>query len=258
MDGFCKRKIFLVAGSLLVMVATAFGQISTAGAGIRLGVLPVLDLTHPPLAANPYRAQPDSSLEKYFQALQHELSTNLQAEEGIFLAAQETLATALRARPDFNPFHADSIRQFSASLQLQKLLLPTLEMRSANREDASLWRLRLRWLDASSGEMTKFHVVEYSKTLQDTAFIGFDVSAAIRALLDAPELVLAQDQQVARLPTLKDLPPVLAEQPKSRRWLWYLSTSVLLGGSSAYLLLNRNEKSEAKRLLPEPPGPPPN
>ncbi len=256
MDGFCKRKIFLVAGGLFALVATAFSQISTAG--IRLGVLPVLDLTHPPLAANPYRVQPDSALEKYFQALHHELSINLQAEESIFLAAKETLATALRARPDFNPFHADSIRQFSASLQLQKLLLPTLEMRSANREDASFWRLRLRWLDAISGEMTKFHVVEYRRTPQDTALIGFDVSAAIRALLDAPELVLAQDQQVARLPTLKDLPPVLTEQPKSRRWLWYLSTTALLGGSSVYWLLNHKKDGGGKRLLPEPPGPPPN
>ncbi len=255
MDGF--RKKTLVVFSCLFMTATAaFSQTPFSGDGIRLGVLPALALSNPPFASSSYRISADSSFEQRAQVLRRRLFSALQAEAGLFVVAHDTLLAALRAHPDFNPLLADSVRHFCQALQLQKLLLPALEIASGSQERAQHWRVMLRWLDAASGEMTKFHVSEFEITPQDSALLGFDAQTAARALINAPELILSHEQQVAMLPTLKEVPPALTVKNKSRRWLWYASAAALLSGGSAYWLLEEKDKALAKRLLPEPPGPP--
>jgi hypothetical protein len=243
MDGSCKKNL----GQLLFLsVALACSTMLQAQERQRLGLLPAVFAT----SASPASALSDSSNKFLLNALQRQLSA-------AFAVEQSFICVRLDAPHALDLYRADSVRLFCQTHQVEKLLSPSLEASfdpaSMNRRN----RVSLRWLDAASGEMTKFHTVEFENAMQDTALSGFDARAALRALLEAPELILTQEQQVALLPALRDLPAPAEVQRKSRRWLWYVSAAALLSGSSAYLLLEEKEASRTKRLLPEPPGPPP-
>ncbi len=252
MDGPHQNIVLQFFLGLFAAVA-ALGQTPPAQERVRLGLLPAIVTTQPAPPRSLALAPPDSLFEPHAAALHRHLLAALAAEKSITLVCGDSL----HLRPALDPFNADSVRLFCQNLQLAKLLLPTLEFSSSPSAEAARARVMLRWLDAVSGEMTKFHVIEFESSRRDTSLSGFEARAAAQTLLEAPELILTQEQQIALLPALRDLPPPAEVRRKSRRWLWYVSAAALLSGSSAYLLLHEPQEAHTKRFLPEPPGPPP-
>ncbi len=251
MDGSCKRNLLRIPLILFHIVAATLSPGVLAQENARLGLLPAVYAS----PAAPSAVLPNSSPEKLRFALQRKLYDALALEPNLTLvlidAQNSNLPEALENFP------ADSVRRFCQKFQLEKLLLPSWEVASTTADAKQRHRVLLRWLDAASGEMTKFQIAEFESAADDTGLVGFEAHAAVRALLDAPELILSQDQQaVALLPALRELPQV-SPQSRSHRWLWYVSAAALLGGGSAYLLLQAPQNESTKRLLPEPPGPPP-
>lgn len=250
MDGSCKKNLTQILLKLSTVVVAACCPTLLAQDNSRLGLLPA-QLGSP----RTHLASSDSFTTRLRSAVQRKLQAALAAEPNLSLVLFNAQTSNLPSVLEHFP--ADSVRLFCQNHRLEKLLLPSLEMTSASSNATQQHRVFLRWLDAASGEMTKFQIIEFESTEQDTALTGFDAPTAVRALLDAPELILTQEQQaVALLPALRDL-PTIASPPRSRRWLWYASAAALLGGGSAYLLMREPQTERAKRLLPEPPGPPP-
>ena len=250
MDGSCEKNLTQVLLKLFTVVVAACGSTLLAQDNSRLGLLPAL-LPSP----RTHLASSDTFMTRLRAVVQRKLQAALAVEPNLalvpFNAQTSNLPSALEHFP------ADSVRLFCQNHRLEKLLSPSLESMSASSNATQQHRVFLRWLDAASGEMTKFQIIEFESTTQDTAFAGFDAHTAVRALLDAPELILSQEQQaVALLPALRDLSAV-ASPPRSRRWLWLVSAAVVLGGGSAYLLMQEPQSERTKRFLPEPPGPPP-
>lgn len=243
MDGFCKKKLNRLLLVLFMSVALACSMNLQAQESQRLGLLPAVFATPTPTLSG----SPDKIL---LEALQRRLDAALEAEQSI-------ACVRLAAAHALDLFNADSVRLLCQKHHLEKLLAPALESSFDQAAAMRRHRVQLRWLDAASGEMTKFHVTEFESALPDTALSGFDASAALRALLEAPELILTQEQHVALLPALRELPAPVVAQPNSKRWLWYVSAAAVLSGGSTYWLLHEQKNSSTKSLLPEPPGPPP-
>ncbi|MEK7730097.1 MAG: hypothetical protein AAB354_16945 [candidate division KSB1 bacterium] len=248
MDGSLKKNALQFLFGLLAIVS-AFARTAFAQESTRLGLLPAIITT--PLSP-PGLASFDSLFAPHVAALQRGLLAALRSENSLTLVRADSLPWhALDA------FNAEDVRRFGHKFQLAKLLVPVLEISSHTPAEIMRGRVLLRWLDAASGEMTKFHVVDFECAARDTALSGFEARAALSALMEAPELIFAQEQQVAMLPALRELPPPVVARPQTRRWLYYVSAAALLSGGSAYLLLHGGHDSPTKRLLPEPPGPPP-
>lgn len=251
MDGSCKRNLRRIPLTLFCIVAAILSSGLLAQESSRLGLLPAVFAS----PSAPSAALPNTFTAALRSVLQRKLHDALAIEPNLTLLSFDAQTPSLPAT--LEKFPADSVRLFCQKFQLEKLLLPSWELSSASDDGKQQHRVLLRWLDAASGEMTKFQIAEFESAADDTTLAGFEAQAAVRALLDAPELILSQDQQaVALLPALRELPQV-STPSRSRRWLWYVSAAALLGGGSAYLLLQETQSTNTKRLLPEPPGPPP-
>lgn len=254
MDGSGRNKIIrAVLFCVLTRSTTVLCQAQPVREPLQIGLLPPLHLSMAQTVVSPYHFNADSSFARSWHIVYERLVDALR-EEHLTLTSQEALAAVLHASPDFNPFVPDSVQRLCRSLRLHKLLLPTFAPSETDTSGTRRWRLHIGWLDAASGETTKFQTAEFES---DSLVPSFDAKTFVRALLDAPEFIITQEQSLSLLPVLKDLPSPVVAQSASPRWRWYVSAAVLLGGGSAYWLLKEKGKPLPKRLLPEPPAPPP-
>ncbi len=239
----------------------AAGLCQTAGGQDRLRVA-----IYPAIAAPP---QPHSGLAAHaktdsaFARLSTQISTLLSSalpEESLIPLPPETFSEFLRSRPAFDPFHPDSVSKLCAAFAVQKMVLPVVNVIAQPSQPLGL-RVILRWLDGASGEVTKVHASEHRlQQVGEAAYAltpDFDARVLMQALLGAPELIFSQEETVTPLPLPLALSEPAVARSKSRKWWWYLSAAAVVGGGSAYWLLGREAAEGQPKLLPEPPGPPP-
>ncbi|MGH7491541.1 MAG: hypothetical protein ACREOO_04015 [bacterium] len=250
---------------LPVFVAAGYCQTTIVSDRIRIGVYPAV-FSSPQV---PVEVEPQLGADSAFVLWSKRISTLLAAallNEDLEVLPPETFVDFLQSRPAYDPFHPDSVRILCSAFAVGKLVLPIIstvtDAPSAKVSQPPVRiRLSLHWLDGASGEVTRLHVSEYQVPRdRDTASVlvdAFDARAATEALLGAPELIISQEEELAPLPLPLALPQPAMTNHKSRKLLWYLSAAAVIGGGSAYLFLGRSEAGGDRKLLPEPPGPPP-
>jgi len=252
----------LIFAALATLVLPAFwaGGFCQTNALDRLciGIYPAIFATSQFQGGANRHLPPDSAMARLPAQISSLLCAALRQEHLTFLPP-DSFAHFLHSRPAFDPFHPDSVRKFCAAFTVHKLILPVVSP-ALEAGTPPRMRLMLRWLDGASGEVTKLRMSEHPVAQKNGAVTlvaeSFDATMLIQNLINAPELIIAQEESVAPLPVALALPPPVVNSNNSRKWIWYLSAAAL-GGGSAYWLWGRGGEADKPGLLPEPPGPPP-
>lgn len=211
---------------------------------------------------------------KQSQAFVQALTQACRAEPRYVTLAENTLAAYLQKRRHFSIFSADSAQALCKNLALDYLIVSKLERNAAN--DDVTWQVTLRWLDGSTGQVTKIYTQDCHG--DPAAPDSFPLHELLSSLLESPDIIVPIDNppseaampEPARAmnPTTVDSssieqhnPALLPRQiqPKhGRSWWWYVTGVALISGGSAAFLLKNSAKSgtPGKTLLPEPPDPP--
>lgn len=186
------------------------------------------------------------------------------------VTSENTLAVYLKKRRKFSIFISDSVQTLCKNLALQYLLAVSLEPQT-EASAPNLWPITLRWLEGSTGQISKIHTGEYQGD-PNTAE-SFPLNEMLNALLDAPDIIVPGDHALTEMPltvpmpeitaspndsTARDTQPAVTPTKRGRSWLWYVTGAALVSGGSAAILLKNPAKNEptGKALLPEPPDPP--
>ena len=253
---------FSVLFSVTVFSAALHAQNIVPADSLSIGVYPVILAKKSGAAGDTHDLVTDSLVETRARELGAMLADAFQREQARPVVFPATIAHYLSNHRDFAPFVADSVQQLCQHLSLRKLVLPAIETLVADSGAVQRWRLMLRWLEATSGEMTKFLVSEFEVDPRfplgkDSQPDSFDAGRIVKELLAAPEIILPQEPQSQALPELQNPPALETLSVKKSRWYWYLGAAAAIGGGSAYFLLYHEDKSEpSPALLPEPPEPP--
>lgn len=196
------------------------------------------------------------------QAMLAALAQICRDESHLEIAADTALATYLEKRPNFSILVADSVQTLCQNLNIDYLVTLKFEsippVEAPPDSGALTWQITLRWLDGSTGQMTKTFAREYAGDIN--APESFPLRELFRTLLESPEVILPVDNLLVEMPA-RDSAPATAPSLQNRRgrhWLWYFTGAAVLSGGSAVLLLRKpsNNGSAGKTLLPEPPDPP--
>ena len=201
-------------------------------------------------------------------------------EEARFVAASEvSLAAYLKKRRRFSIFIAASAQALCKNLALDYLIVSTFERTEPSEQPSphQIWQVTLRWLDGSTGQMTKIHAQDRSGDIN--APDSFPLRELLTGLLESPEIIIPVENSPTEMPALTAwspemhmpavdssaidqinniLPPDQTPIKRSRSWFWYVTGAALVSGGSAAFLLRNSAKSGTvgKILLPEPPEPP--
>jgi len=197
-------------------------------------------------------------------------------DEARFIVVSEiSLAAYLKKHRGFSVFAADSVQALCKNLALDYLIAATIESAAPSTPAPShnSWQVALRWLDGSSGQMTKIHTAEYDGDID--ALESFPLAELWTSLLESPDIIVPLENQLpplVALPPAEDesvtesaavdqtaamLPPAQIQNKRRRSWFWYITGAALIsGGSAAALLKNSSKNPVGKKILPEPPQPP--
>jgi hypothetical protein len=183
-------------------------------------------------------------------------------ESHLEIAADTALAAYLEKRPTFSFLVADSVQTLCQNLNIDYLVtlkfesVPSVE--APPDSSAPTWQITLRWLDGSTGQMTKTFAREYVGDVN--APESFPLRELFRALLESPEVILPVDNLLVEMPAMDSAAATTPslQNRRGRHWLWYFTGAAVLSGGSAGLLLRKSpgNTSTGKTLLPEPPEPP--
>lgn len=206
------------------------------------------------------------------QALSKTLAQVCREEAGFELIAESKVAAYLKKQKKLSILVAEDAQALCKNLALDYLLISTVESAMYDSTFAAEgdWRITLRWLDGSSGQVTKTLSREYAGGFDATASLA--LGEMFRALLESPEIIIHVDD------TSNAMPPALADSSETvtaeqdgmastitmnqnqrggRPWLWYITGAAVVSGGSAFLLLKKSsDPVPAKTFLPQPPDPP--
>ncbi len=196
------------------------------------------------------------------QAMLAALAQICRDESHFELAADSALATYLEKRLNFSILVADSARALCQNLRIDYLVAMKFESVSPVEtplpSSAPTWQITLRWLDGSSGQMTKTFARECAGEADVPEL--FPLRELFRALLESPEVFLPVDNLLVEIPAMDGAAAATSslQNRRGRHWLWYFTGAAVLSGGSAVLLLRKSpgNTSTGKTLLPEPPDPP--
>ena len=209
-----------------------------------------------------------SLLRKPSQNLAQALAKVCGRDPRFIVTAENTLTVYLKKRRRFSIFIPDSAQALCKNLALQSLLAVSVEPK-VEAAAPNLWVITLRWLEGSTGQITKIHVGEYQGD-PNTAE-SFPLNEMLNALLDAPDIIVPAEHALAEMPLVVPIPEITASFSDStslntppatlkrrRNWFWYFTGAALVSGGSAAILLKNPAKAgpAGKALLPEPPDPP--
>ncbi|MCG3117955.1 MAG: hypothetical protein ALAOOOJD_00080 [bacterium] len=202
------------------------------------------------------------------------LTQACRAEPRFVTLAENTLATYLQKRRQFSILVADSAQALCKNLALDYLIVSSLELNAAS--DDAIWQVTLRWLDGSTGQITKIYTQDCHGN--PAAPDLFPLQELLSNLLESPNIIVPFDNPPAEAslsesalaihPIAGDSltmkrnnpvsPPSQIQTKSGRAWWWYFSGVALISGGSAAFLLKNSAKSQTpgKTLLPEPPDPP--
>ncbi|MDZ7309844.1 MAG: hypothetical protein ONB45_01040 [candidate division KSB1 bacterium] len=207
-------------------------------------------------------------------------------EESNFTVASVSALEAYRkSHPRFSVFAPAQVQELCRNLGLNYLIVSTFEFVSlsesrsepgeARAQSAPAWRVTLRWLDGSTGQITKIHARECSGDIDMPE--SFPLRELFRALLESPDIIVPVEDSATEMPPpaiwisevtapMSDssasdhaaMTTSLNQNQRGKRWLWYIAGAALVSGGSAVFFLGNSSKPAppAKTLLPEPPDPP--
>lgn len=209
-------------------------------------------------------------LRKPSQNLAQALATACGRDARFILVTENTLTVYLKKHREFSIFIPDSAQALCKNLALQSLLAVNVEP-EVEASAPNLWSVTLRWLEGSTGQITKIHTGAYHG--DPNMAESFPLNEMLDALLDAPDIIVPADHALGEMPlivampetatlpndsTVLNTPLEVAPVKRGRSWFWYFTGAALVGGGSAAILLTNPTKAgpAGKVLLPEPPDPP--
>jgi hypothetical protein len=206
------------------------------------------------------------------QTLTAALAQACREETGFELIAESQVAAYLKKQKKFSVLLAEDAQALCKNLALDYLLISTVErilLDSTSTAEGD-WRITLRWLDGSSGQVTKTLSREYAGNFNVMA--PLPLGEMFRALLDSPEIIIPVGEVASEMPAaLVDSSETITAQQDGmastitldqngrggRPWFWYITGAAVVSGGSAFLLLKKSSDSvPAKTFLPQPPDPP--
>jgi len=180
------------------------------------------------------------------------------------VASENVLAVYLKKRRQFSIFIPDSVQALCKSLALQQLLVSSVERAAAAEPSThNLWQITLRWLEGSTGQITKIYAGEYSGDLATSDTLP--LREMLSALLESPDIIVTVENTLTAMsmteitaPTIESTNAIQTTNKRGRSWLWYVTGAALVSGGSAAILLKNPAKAglTGKAILPEPPDPP--
>ena len=184
------------------------------------------------------------------------------------VTSENVLAIYLKKRRPFSIFIPDSVQALCKNLALHNLLVASVEPGSAadQPENKNSWQVTLRWLEGSTGQITKIYAGECSDDLEASGTLP--LREMLSALLESPDIIVPVENTLTEMPpaampeitapTIESTNAIQTTNKRGRSWLWYVTGAALVSGGSAAILLKNPAKSGAtgKAILPEPPDPP--
>jgi hypothetical protein len=261
MPGFHK-KIFRIGWMGILSILPLYAQ-NRAASSDRIAVVDISDTTLNQVQYN---------------AMAAALANTCRDELGFEAVSASSLASYLKNHPGVSVFEAGQVQALCRALSVDYLIVALLEKPSLAAEKSTAlpgdrWRFTLRWMDGSSGHLTKIYTQECVGNIG--APETFPLRDLLKGLVEAPSIILAVDNGLTDMP-----PPAIWPSPMnsqradsaatmeaadlpsyqkrgSRHWLWYVTGAAVISGGSAVLLLRNQDRPPATRtILPEPPDPP--
>jgi hypothetical protein len=158
------------------------------------------------------------------QAVLAALAQICRDESHFEIAADTALADYFDKRPNFLILAADSAQKLCQNLNIDYLVTLKIEstppVAAPLDSSAAKWQITLRWIDGSTGQMTKTMAREYVGDINARELLP--LRELFRALLESPEVILPVDNLLAEMPPIDSTAATTPslQNRRGRHWLW--------------------------------------